>query len=740
MTFHIRGMDCADCARTVQNGVARLEGVQSCELSFASEKLTVRGDVDQTLVMARVRELGYEADAAAAVADAVSSPAEPLSLPRFLWERTDTRLALLGALLILPGIVWSELLGREHSLVSGAALLALLLAGGPVARSAWRALRINHDVNINVLMTVAAVGAVVIGEVVEAGLVMVLFAVGEALEGFAAGRSRHAIRSLLSLVPPMATRLAADGGAEEAVPVAALAVGDHILVRPGERIPMDGVVLTGHSLVNQAPITGESALIDKGPGAEVFAGTVNNAGALTVAVRRRVEDNTISRIIHMVEEAQEKKAPAQRFVDRFARVYTPAVMVLAALTAVAPPLFFGQPFLDPAPGVHGWLYRGLALLVVACPCALVISTPVTIVSAISNGARHGVLFKGGAALETLSRVRVVALDKTGTLTHGRPAVVAVQSADCTANGASCPACDDLLALASAVERRSEHPLAQAVVDAATSNGVADRYAAAEEVVALSGRGVTGTVGERQVMLANHAYFDGHVPHTDAQCRLAEEAAAAGRTPVLLSVDGAYAGQIALADAVRASSRTALAQLQRAGVARTVMLTGDAAGVAQRIGAGVGVDEIRAGLLPAEKVAALDDLHATYGVVAMVGDGINDAPALARADVGIAIGGTGSEQALETADVTLMQDGIRQLPYALRLSRAAMGTIRLNVGLSIGIKLLFLGVVLAGWGTMWMAVLADVGTSLLVTLLGLRLLRWGDREPAFDPADGGDLEG
>jgi Cd2+/Zn2+-exporting ATPase len=759
-TLHIQGMDCAGCASTVEQGVCNLPGVESVELNFTSEKLQVTGSVSREALIARVRALGYD------VADSATTQAPKTtgSFLQFMWQRSATRLALLGALLILPGILLHELLGIAHWLIDLAAFGALLAAGVPIARSAWRALTINRTITINVLMTIAAIGAVIIGAYIEAGMVMVLFAIGEALEGYTSSRARDSIRSLMQVVPATATLLqrsptqpqpddtigmialepthAADDGCttgccppsaantqQQRVPVETLQVGDVILARPGERIPMDGRVLAGESSVNQAPITGESRLIERASGDTVFAGSINGAGALEVEVTHRAEDTTISRLIRMVEEAQEQRAPTQRFIDRFARYYTPTVVVLALLVAIVPPLLFGQPFWNPDADTFGWFYRALALLVVACPCALVISTPVSIVSAISNASRRGVLFKGGAHLETLSRVQTIAFDKTGTLTAGKPAVVQTRTATChagcpAAQQAACTDCDDLLALASAVEQRSEHPLAQAIVTAATQRHVQDRYPAASHVTALTGQGVTGQVAGREVLLGNHRSFDAHIPHAPDVCTAATADATAGYTPVLVSADNRYIGTIALADTVRASSREAIAYLQQAGVQRLVMLTGDTASTAQRIGDEVGVTEVQADLLPEDKVEAVRALQ-QHGPVAMVGDGINDAPALAAADVSIAMGGQagGTAQAMETADITLMRDDLRLLPFALRLSRTTMRTIQTNIVLALGAKLAFLVLVLLGMGTLWMAVLADMGASLLVTLYGVRLLNW-----------------
>ena len=515
-----------------------------------------------------------------------------------------------------------------------------------------------------------------------------------------------------------------------------LRIGDTILVKPGERIAMDGLIAKGQSSINQSPITGESMSVDKGVGADVFAGSINGESALEVQVTRLAEDNTISRIIKMVEEAQERKAPAERFVDQFAKYYTPAVVVVAVLVGAVPPLVFGQPFFPhpsqpleraakPLPGgegEQGWLYRALELLVVACPCALVISTPVSLISAISNAARNGVLIKGGATIEALSKIKTIAFDKTGTLTEGQPRVIQVRSANCAQPTlGDCEPCTDLLALAGAVERRSEHPLAKAILIAADANHVGDKYPAADSVTAIMGKGVTGSVNGHDVLIGSHGYFDQVMPHDKALCTEIDAASAQGQTPMLIGADGHYAGYITVADAVRETSKQAVAELRAMSV-RTMMLTGDAQATAQHIAEGIGIDEVHAGLLPQDKLDILQSKTANrQSPIAMVGDGINDAPALAAATVGIAMG-AGTAQAMETADMALMGNDLSKLPFALRLSKAAMNTIRANIAFAIGIKLVFLALVLLGLGTMWLAVLADVGASLLVTLNGMRLLR------------------
>lgn len=723
--FTIHGIDCAHCANTIEVSVARLDGVEACELNATTGRLRVRGAVEPETIITYVRSIGYEAALLEHAGATPVTPDAPVSFIRFMWQRIETRLALFGAALIAPGVVLHELLGWRALWIDALAFAALIAAGLPIARSAWRSLVSSRTVSINALMTIAAIGAVIIGAHVEAALVMVLFAIGEAIEGFTTARARDAIRSLMTLAPETALRLR--DGYETRVPVAELKVGDVIIVRPGERVPMDGVVRSGATHVNQAPITGESVPVAKTPGANVYAGSINGEGVIEVIVTHPASETTISRMIRLVQEAQDRRAPVQRMIDRFASWYTPAVVGIAALTATVPPLLFGQPFWNPSPDETGWLYRSLALLVVACPCALVISTPVSVVSALSAAARAGVLIKGGAALEALGAIRAVAFDKTGTLTTGKPTLVMVRSVDCRepeqSESAGCDACDTLLELACAVERRSEHPLAHAIVSAARARGLSQNAPPAASVAALPGHGIIGEVEGRTVVIGSHRFFDETSPHPPAFCDRAEQDAGAGRTPLMVSVDGVFAGMLSVADTVRPESREAVAQLREAGIEHVIMLTGDRREAAQAIAADIGIDDVRAEVLPEHKAQAVEDLRSTYGAVAMVGDGINDTPALASATVGIAVGAAhgGTNQAMETADVTLMSNDLRRLPFVFELARATRRTIMVNVAFSIAVKAAFLAIVAAGWSTMWMAVFADMGTSLLVTLNGLRLL-------------------
>jgi Cd2+/Zn2+-exporting ATPase len=738
-TYNIGGMDCAGCAREVETGVSKLPGVQTVRVDFPTAKMHLEGDVPFETLKARVEALGKTIESHESADNRRAVPLQQsggvVGFLRYLAGRHETRLALAGGGLILLTLL-ATVLGLSHEAANLLYVVATLIALMPIARSGLRTLLINRDFNINLLMTIAAVGAILIGETLEAATVVFLFAVGESLEGYTADRARDSLRSLLQLAPASALKIQVPSSqfpvpsenalmlpvvSEVVVPVEQLRVGDTILVKPGERVPMDGEVISGESAVNQAPITGESMPVRKLVGADVFAGSINGDGALTVRVNKMAADNTLSRIIQMVEEAQSVRAPSQRMIDQFARYYTPGVVVLAALVAFVPPLLFNAPFYNPADGSQGWLYRALELLVIACPCSLVISTPVTIISAITAAARRGVLIKGGAHLESLGNIRAMAFDKTGTLTIGQPTVTAVRSVDC-ATGETCEHCDDVLALASAVESRSTHPLAKSVVRAAQGRGIDTLYAPAQAVETLAGRGVQGQVNGKLVTIGSHGLFEAEYPHSKELCGWVEKAEANGQTTMLLCDGDRVRGYIAVADEARTESQDVIGQLRDLGI-RTVMLTGDNAAVAGAIGATVGVDDVRAGLLPADKVDAVKSLLTQYGSAGMVGDGVNDTPALAAATVGVAMGGAGSAQAMETADIALMADDLRQLPYAVRLSRFARRLIRGNIILSLGLKAAFVVLALLGGASLWLAVFADVGMSLIVTLNGMRPLRF-----------------
>lgn len=717
-TYNVKGMDCADCALTIEKGVRQLEGVEKVQIDFSTGLLQVEGEIPPAQVEQRVRALGYDLEEKAQRRAEKVQDKGLVGFWRFLLDRHETRLALIGGLFILFSIL-IRLIGVPETITNILQISALAVAGYPIARSALVTLWINRDFSINLLMTIAAIGAVVIGEITEAATLIFLFAIAEALEGFTADRARGVLGELGELAPSKAIRI--KNNIEEVIPVEALRLGDEIIIKPGDRLPMDGIITSGRSAVNQAPITGESLPVDKAAGDEVFAGTVNGSGTIVVQVTRPASETTIQRVIRLIEQAQSLRAPTQRFIDRFAQVYTPLMVVVAVLVAAVPPLFFGAPFMNPAEGGTGWLYRALALLVIACPCALVISAPVTIVSAITAAAQRGILFKGGAYLETLAGIKAFAFDKTGTLTLGQPEVTHFRSVDCT-DGNTCSACDDVLAVASSLEKRSTHPLARSVLAAADQRGVLDVYAPAENAVALAGSGLQGRVNGKMATIGNHKLFDLEHPHQQVLCGWVEAAEAQGQTTMLVCNGDRVLGYIAVADTIRDESPEILSELKAMGK-ETAMLTGDNASVAKSVGSQVGVGHIESNLLPEQKVAAVQALTQRFGSVAMVGDGINDTPALAAASLGIAMGGAGSDQAMETADIVLMAEDLKQLPFAVKLSAFTRSLIRQNVIFSLGIKLAFVLLTMGGFTSLWMAVAADMGVSLLVTLNGMRANRY-----------------
>lgn len=722
-TYNIGNLDCANCAKELEVGINKLDGIDVATVDFANMRLIVSGDASFAVLNQRTQDFGH------VLHDSTTPKTTAQTKKRgglfgfwdYLLSRKDTRLALIGVGLVLFGLLLS-LVGFA-SISPVIYTVALVIAVYPIAKSGVNSLRINHQFSINLLMTIAGIGALIIGEYLEAATVVFLFSIGEALEGYVTNQARDSLKSLLELKPTEAILL--QDGRELTVHVDSLHIGDIILVKAGERIAMDGIVREGSSGVNQAPITGESIPVTKSEGDEVFAGSINENGILEIEVTRLAADNTLSRIIQMVEEAQGQRAPSQRMIDQFAHYYTPAVVIIAALVATIPPLFFGAPFLDTAIG-HGWFYRALTMLVIACPCALVISTPVTVISAITAAARRGVLIKGGAYLEGLGTIKAVAFDKTGTLTEGRPVVMEVRSVDCE-TGELCALCDDVLALAAAVESRSSHPLAQAVVDEAQSRQLLSRYSTAKEVENLTGLGIKGEIDGRDVVVGSHGMFDEQFVHSAELCDMVTSAETNGNTTMMLHDGERVRGYIAVADKVRESSATVVSDLNTLKL-QTIMLTGDNPKVAQAVGEKVGVTDIRASLLPDDKVEAVRGLLQS-SAVAMVGDGINDTPALATATVGIAMGGAGSAQAMETADIVLMGDDLRQLPFAIKLARFARSLILQNVVLAIAMKLIFLTAAVFGGVTMWAAIFADVGMSLIVTLNGMRPLRKKHKEKA-----------
>ncbi len=770
LSMSVVGLDCASCAATVDRALRSVAGVEEVETDVVGERVTVAyrpGLVEEEELRAAVRRAGYRvreegsAPVTSYLVDGLCCATEARQIERKLAGRADVRridfdfvqkrmtveggippahversVAELGmrasresggegrgerldrqwraAYTLVSGICWAGALIAFHVLgahaIGVAASLAAIVAGGRyiVPRGLRAAKSLALDMNF--LMTIAAVGAVIIGEYLEGASAMFLFSLAQWLESRSMDRARNAIRSLMKLSPAVATVVR--DGREVRVAADEVAIGETVIVRPGERIPVDGEVAGGRSSVDQAPITGESIPAEKEAGAEVYAGTINGEGVLEVRSTRAAGDTTLARIIHSVEEAQASRAPSQAFVDRFARIYTPAVVATAAATAILPPLVgMGE--------WSAWFYRALVLLVVACPCALVISTPVTIVSALAGAARRGILIKGGLPLENAGRVKAIALDKTGTLTEGEPSVV-----DVIALG---PDRGTLLEWVTAAETRSEHPLARAITRYAAHNGI--NPAPATEVTALPGRGVSARVGDRTVHVGTERLFRDLGVDERAIPESVRDLVERGRTAVLVGTSPAdetvpsIVGVIALTDRVRPSAPETLRQLRRAGVERIVMLTGDNSGTARAVAATLdGIDEHRAELLPQDKVHAIRELRERYGSVAFVGDGINDAPALAAADVGIAMGSAGTDAALETADIALMSDALDRLPRTLAVARKAERIIRANIALSLITKGAFVVLAMFGWATLWMAVIADMGTSLAVIMNGMRALR------------------
>ena len=717
-TYMIGNMDCAGCAHEVEAAVSKLNGVHFAEVDFLSNKLQLIGDVDYARLKDRVESLGktISIDTLAQSQDVDSTRrAGVIGFWDFLLERPASRMAVYGGALLFLAIGLDLSAIAPPDISNLVYVLAMTVAIRPIAVSGINSLRISREFNINLLMTVAALGALVLGEFLEAATVIFLFAIGEALEGFTTDRARDSLRGLVALKPPVAHRIAGD--LTEVVPVEALRISDRIRVLPGERIPMDGTVLTGNSAVDQAHITGESLPLERSPGDEVYAGSINGAATLDLRVERLAQDNTLSRIIELLQNAQSRRAPVQRLIDRFAHVYTPVVAISAIGVAFIPPLLFGQPFWDSETGT-GWLYRALSMLVIACPCALVISTPVTVISAITSAARRGVLIKGGAHLEALAGVKAIAFDKTGTLTRGKLDVVATATGDCD-HAVSCQPCDELISLAASVEAQSTHPLAQAIQATACAKGI--EYGAAAEVESLTGFGVRGKVNGQPVTIGSHSFFDNEFDLTAQLCAIARDFESAGQSAVMVHDGDQVRGVIGLTDMPRVESKRVVSELREMGLA-SVMLTGDNEIVAESIAGQVGVDRFRAGLLPQDKVDAVENLETEYQQVAMVGDGINDSPALAAATVGVAMGAAGSAQAMETADIVLMADKLDLLPRTIRRARFARRLIRENIVLSIGLKLVFLLLALTGNVTMLAAVFADMGMSLAVTLNGMRALR------------------
>jgi Cd2+/Zn2+-exporting ATPase len=696
----IEGMDCSDCVTVIEHGVGRMDGMLTVKVNYEAESMQVEWDgqkVDRAAIDHRMRSLGY-------------------TIPATGWRKAYSEyreliFSLTAGLLLIVGWLSETFLGTPHAASIVLYLIAYGFGGVDISRHAWHALRERHF-ETDLLMVMAAIGAALVGDFAEGALLLFLFSLSQALEERALDRARNAVRALAKLAPK--TALVKRDGKEQTLSVEQLQLEDVVIVQPGVRVPVDGIVKLGQSAVDQSPVTGESVPVDKTAGDSVFAGSVNGEGALEIGVTRLAKDSTLARVMKIVEDAEAQKSPTQQTVERFSRIFVPSVLVGTALLIVVPPLF-GVPFATS-------FLRAMTLLVAASPCALALGTPAAILAGVGQAARNGVLVKGGAHLENLGRLKAIAFDKTGTITRGKPEVVDVLPLG------EPPAqnTDEVLTLAAAVKNRSAHPLAQAVVRAAQAKGIP--LPEASEVESLTGRGLRASVNGRQLLIGNRKLMDeAKVAIGDKAAEQIEQLQSAGKTIMLVALDGQLAGCLALADTLRPEAQAAMAGLKQTGVSQTIMLTGDNERVAAAIAQQVGLSEFRAGLLPEDKLVIIKELTQKYGSVAMVGDGVNDAPALANATVGIAMGGAGTDVALETADVALMGDNLSKLPFAVGLGAATRTIIKQNLVIALGVIALLAVSALLGLTSIGIAIIFHEGSTLVVMANALRLLRY--RGPA-----------
>jgi Cd2+/Zn2+-exporting ATPase len=708
--FKVQGMDCAEEVATLRKEVGVLPGVEELSFDLLQAKMTVRYTSDQVGSEKLIAAVNRTGMTASPWAESSTGP----SVARQWWRQPRECLTLTSGVAVALGFgVHAALAGLRAAISEGGTvplvarafyLVAVICGIWFVLPKAWLALRrLRPDMNL--LMTIAVVGATAIGQWFEAATVAFLFALSLVLESWSVARARRAVAALMALTPPKARIVCPKDHCEELVDVAKVAVGTTVIVKPGEKFPLDGTIAKGNTTVDQSPITGESMPAAKAMGDAVYAGTINRFGAVEFVTTKPASDTTLAHIIRLVGEAQSRRAPSEQWVDTFARYYTPLVMALAVGVALIPPLFLNGSW-------SSWFYQSLVLLVIACPCALVISTPVSIVSALTSAARHGVLIKGGLYVEVPGRIRAIALDKTGTLTEGKPAVVRVLPWSGHTER-------ELLEIAAAIEARSEHPLAHAIVTHAASQGIKPKPA--DDFQALKGKGATAVLNGQAVWIGSHRYLEERAQEDPFMHETLEKLGQGGASAVVIGNDHHVCGVIAVADRVRPQSRAAVTALREAGIRHIVMLTGDNQGTAQAIAGQTGVDEVRAELLPEDKVKVVEELVARHGTVAMVGDGVNDAPAMARASLGIAMGAVGTDAAIETADIALMSDDLSRLPWLIRHSRRTLAIVRQNNALSLGVKALFMALALIGHASLWAAIAADMGVSLLVVGNALRLL-------------------
>ncbi|WP_342514238.1 heavy metal translocating P-type ATPase [Sporosarcina sp. FSL K6-1522] len=691
--YRLENLTCASCAMKFENNVKNLPAIEDAQVNFGASKLSFNGS-------ATVEELE-----AAGAFDGIK--VVPLQVRRVekkipFFKRKENLVSLFSLVFLLIGSAVSFSYTETHPVAIAFFAVAIVVGGASIFKTGLKNL-VRFEFDMKTLMTIAVIGAAIIGEWREGAVVVFLFAVSEALEAYSMNKARQSIRQLMDIAPP--TAIVKRGEALVELATEDIIVGDILIVKPGQKIAMDGTVLTGSSTVNQAAITGESIPVLKEMGDGVFAGTLNEEGALEVKVTKLVGDTTIAKIIHLVEDAQAEKAPSQKFVDQFAKYYTPTIIVLAFLIAIVPPLFGGD--------WSTWIYQGLAVLVVGCPCALVVSTPVAIVTAIGNAARQGVLIKGGVHLEETGRLDAIAFDKTGTLTKGYPEVTNFLLSEGVEKA-------QLLGAVAAVEEMSQHPLAKAVTNYARENGAT--MSVATNFQSVTGKGVYADVEGKRVYVGSLSWAEELSSLPSDMLQQAAILQREGKSVMAIVMDTDFGGLLAVADPVREESQIVLQKLKDIGIRHTVMLTGDHQTTAEAIAEKLGVEDVRAGLMPEDKLTAIKQLSAQYGRVAMVGDGINDAPALAASSVGIAMGGAGTDAALETADIALMADDLEKLPYTMKLSRKTLRIIKENIMFALGLKIVALLLIIPGWLTLWIAIFADMGATLLVVLNSLRLLR------------------
>jgi Zn2+/Cd2+-exporting ATPase len=737
LRYDVGGMDCADCARKIETLVGRTPGASDGKVSFVAQTLALNLDESRTpraTLERNIRALGYEPklrrdgtpnprhgeaghehgleadhtghdhsdhDASSSSHDHGHTHTDPTDEGKPWYNTKQGRLVVLSGALLLLAFAFGFL---EPQLATWGFIAATLIGTYPLALKAWAGIRFGEPFSINTLVTVAAIGAIAIGEAPEGAVVVFFFAVGELLEGIAAGRARAGIKSLSALAPK--TALLLEAGQTREVPADALQIGQTVRILPGARVPADGTILHGHSSLDDSPVTGESMPVAKSAGDTVFAGSINTDGLLEIRVDRAASDNTISRIIKLVEEAENGKGNTARFIDRFSRLWTPGVLIVALLVTIIPPLFFGGAW-------HEWIYKGISLILIGCPCALVLSVPAAITSGLSAGARRGILVKGGAVLEMAANITTIAFDKTGTLTAGKPRVTDV----IPLIGSEA----ELLRLAGAVESGSNHPLAKAVTDKAKELKL--ELPNVSEAGAIPGKAAIATVEGRKLAVGSPTYADSLEALPIETAAKITGLETLGKTVVVLLDGSIPLGLIAIRDEPRSDARAAIADLKALGIS-SLMLTGDNTRTGRAIAEDLGL-EAQADLMPEDKLRLIGELQAQGQRVGMIGDGINDAPALAAADVGIAMGG-GTDVALETANAALLRNSVRGVAELIQLSRATMANIRGNIAFAIGLKLIFLVTTLFGFTNLWMAILADTGATALVTANALRLLGFKPR--------------